>query len=293
MHNSKMPDEFAIFIISHNRAKNIVTLRALDNSNYQGKIYIVIDDTDPAIEDYREEFGDNLVIFNKMEVAKTFDTGDNFSETRSAVYARNALHDIAKEKGLDYFLVLDDDYTSFRTRFDETFTYTTKSKVIDINRVIKSCIEFFKIDKRILTFCFAQGGDYIGGPGSGICFGKGLVGLKRKAMNSFLCATDRPFKFHGTLNEDATTYMYLGSLGHLFFTTNQYALEQMETQTNSGGNTDIYLQQGTYVKSFYSVMFQPSSIDITMMGVRFKRLHHRVNWNCTVPKILSQSFKKV
>ena len=32
------------------------------------------------------------------------------------------------------------------------------------------------------------------------------------------------------------------------------SLLQKETQSNSGGLTDIYLELGTYVKSFYSVI---------------------------------------
>jgi hypothetical protein len=288
----KMSEDFAVFIISHARADNILTIQALDKCNYQGKLFVVVDDQDPQLSQYRETYGANLVVFNKQEVGKTFDRGDNFTFTGSPVYARNVLHQVAKEKGLSYFLVLDDDYTNFKTRCDENFTFTSKELTIDINKAITACLELLQADPRILTVCFAQSGDYMGGASSSNLFGQGKAGLLRKAMNSFLCATDRPFKFTGTLNEDATTYTHQGSLGHLFFTTNQYALYQKTTQTNPGGNTDIYLQQGTYVKSFYSVLWHPSSVTVVPMGVKNKRLHHRIERKYTYPKILSQSVKK-
>ena len=57
--------------------------------------------------------------------------------------------------------------------------------------------------------------------------------------------------------------------------------------------TDIYLNNGTYIKSFYSVLFSPSSVTIALMGEINNRLHHRVNWNATTPKILDEKYKKV
>ena len=44
------------------------------------------------------------------------------------------------------------------------------------------------------------------------------------------------------------------------------ALNQKQTQKNKGGMTDIYMSQGTYVKSFYTVMMMPSSVKVGVMG---------------------------
>jgi hypothetical protein len=55
--------------------------------------------------------------------------------------------------------------------------------------------------------------------------------------------------------------------------------------------TEIYLDQGTYVKSFFSVMFQPSSIKVEYHPV-MRRIHHRIDWEKTVPLILSETLKK-
>lgn len=142
-----------------------------------------------------------------------------------------------------------------------------------------------------LTLAMAQRGDFVGGKENDILKGEKM---KRKAMNSFICSVDRPFKFVGRINEDVNTYTTLGSRGCLLLQVPQVALNQKQTQKNKGGMTDIYMSQGTYVKSFYTVMMMPSSVKVGVMGhsEETKRLHHVINWNNTVPKILDERFKK-
>ncbi len=54
----------------------------------------------------------------------------------------------------------------------------------------------------------------------------------------------------------------------------------------------MYIEYGTYVKSFFSVMVAPSCVKIGIMGSSHKRVHHLIAWeNCT-PKIVSDRFKK-
>ena len=53
--------------------------------------------------------------------------------------------------------------------------------------------------------------------------------------------------------------------------------------------TDVYLDYGTYVKSFFSVMYNPSSVKISHIG-KHKRIHHQINWNNAVPKIISEDY---
>lgn len=111
-------------------------------------------------------------------------------------------------------------------------------------------------------------------------------------MNSFICSTERPFKFRGTFNEDVNTYCFLGSTGHLMFTYTGVSLTQKTTQSNAGGITDLYLRFGTYVKAFMTVMYCPSFVKVSMMGSRHRRIHHRINWRNAVPVILDESYKK-
>ena len=86
-----MRDDFAVFILSHGRADKIKTLHSLEKGNYTGKTFIVIDNEDETAEEYYKLYGERVIMFDKLEIAKRFDTGDNFNERRTIVYARNVL----------------------------------------------------------------------------------------------------------------------------------------------------------------------------------------------------------
>ena len=139
-----------------------------------------------------------------------------------------------------------------------------------------------------LTVAMAQGGDFLGGKDG---FGS-AIRIKRKAMNSFVCSTKRPFEFVGRINEDVNTYTTLGLKGQLIFTVNVIALNQKTTQKNKGGMSEMYLDSGTYLKSFYTVMYAPSCTKISMMQSEHKRIHHKINWNNCASKIINEKYKK-
>lgn len=283
---------FVAFILSHGRADRVVTYDSLKKSGYTGRIVIVLDNEDPSAPEYISRFGsENVVIFDKAAIAETFDEGVP-GDRRTIVYARNACFDIARKLGYRYFIELDDDYTVFEWRFDNRLRYITKDKAVcNLDAVFDIMLDFFKkIPAK--SIAMAQGGDYLGGGASGE--GKQLR-TKRKAMNSFICDTERQFTFLGRINEDVNTYTRNTSTGDLFLQIQQVCLLQKQTQSNAGGMTEVYLDSGTYLKSFFTVMYQPSSVKVRTMGneyVNQKRLHHRVNWMLTAPKILKEKFKK-
>lgn len=43
---------------------------------------------------------------------------------------------------------------------------------------------------------------------------------------------------------------------------------------------------------FYSVVFAPSCVKVSMMGSRFRRIHHAVAWSRAVPRILPERYRK-
>ena len=182
---------------------------------------------------------------------------------------------------------LDDDYTNFRQRFIKENGEFGSWYLKDFDAVVDCMIEFLETSGA-LTVAFAQTGDFIGGSGSKVFKDK----LARKAMNSFFCKTENRFDFIGRINEDVNTYVNLGSKGHLFFTVSDMSLDQTQTQANSGGMTELYLNAGTYVKSFFTVISNPSSVKLYTVGSRHKRIHHSINWEHAVPKIISGSYKK-
>lgn len=285
-----MRDDFCVFILTHGRPDNVITYDTLKRQGYTGKLYIVIDDEDKTASQYRDRFGSKVLQFSKEEIAKTFDEGDNFNDRRCIIYARNACFDLAKQVGCKYFMQLDDDYQTFNFRL---FTgEVLKQRIIaSMDRALVELLKFYKQNESLLTVAMSQGGDWIGGAANPLA----KKGYLRKAMNSFLCSVERPFKFYGRINEDVNFYTNEGRKGKLVLTIAPLQLIQKQTQSNAGGMTDIYLDKGTYFKSFYSVMYSPSCVKIGLMGNKSEsmRIHHKITWNNCVPKILDESLKKV
>lgn len=282
-----MNNDFAVFILTHGRPDKVYTYDTLKKCGYTGRTYIIIDNEDATAQKYYDKFGrDNVVMFDKKEIAKTFDEFDNFEDRRTIIYARNASFKIAKDLNIKYFLQLDDDYTAFDYRL---FIGSAVVKPIkNINIILDLLLDYYKTIPA-KSIAMAQGGDFIGG----IDNGKELFRFsKRKAMNTFICSTDRPFQFVGRINEDVNTYIWYQSCGNLFLTIQNISITQKTTQGNQGGMTDIYLQQGTYIKSFYTIICHPSSVKIRLLNSSNKRLHHSIDWNASVPCIIDSKYKK-
>jgi len=279
--------DFAVLILSHGRANNVITIGTLRQIGYTGKIYIICDNEDNQIEDYKKiKDIEKVIVFDKLEEMKKTDTADNFQDHRLVVYARNKCHEIAKQLGLKYFLELDDDYTGFGIRYEKNGVLK-RAKITKADKLFDDMIKFLDVSGA-LTVAFAQGGDFIGGIGSSVWQKR----LARKAMNCFFCRTDRPFKFSGSTNEDVNAYITYGNKGKLMFTIADICMDQLQTQSNSGGLTDIYLANGTYVKSFYSVIHQPQCAKISIMGNKYMRIHHKILWDKCTPKIINEKYKK-
>lgn len=282
-------NKFAAFIITNNRPNRVLTYKSLRDSGYTGPIVLVIDDLDKTRDDYLKNYGDQVVIFDKAAAGAATDKGDNFPGFNAAVFARNACYDIAERLGYTHFVQLDDDYLTFRFRYDKNFDYKTDKACWDLDGVFAAVNRFIdSTTTRSVALC--QAGDFIGG--SGNQWAQELK-LSRKCMNSWFCRTDRRIKFSMRMNDDVTTYVLGNIKGELFFTTFQVAIGPELTQSSAGGMTEIYLESGTYVKTFYAVMAAPSCVKISVIrGQKNSRIHHHVSWNNAAPKIIKQSWKK-
>ena len=275
-----------MFILTHGRSENVLTYNTLRKCGYNGKIYLIVDNEDSHLEAYQKNFGIEYVkIFDKKAMADKIDEANNFDNRKVIVHARNYCFELANKLNYKYFIQLDDDYYEFIYKFSDT-----KGQVLakDINKVFDLMFDFYK-KTNALSICFAQTGDFIGGVDNG----KGVYRFaKRKCMNSFFCSTDRPFQFLGSINEDVNTYTTLAGKGELFLTIPVFAINQKDSQTQKDGMSDIYKLQGTYVKSFTTVLMQPSNVKVSIMNATHKRIHHSISWKNTTPMIVSQAYKK-
>ena len=284
-----LPD-FCIFILSHGNPDYVLTVKSLQKYGYTGDWYIILDDEDKSYDAYAKRFGaDKIVTFSKSEIAKTFDRMDNDTIMNTAVFARNACFEKARELGYIYFMEFDDDYYEFQFRYEEDgHLRALFPTCLDV--VFESLLEYYISIPTMKTLCMAQNGDFLGGI-DGSHF---KARYMRKAMNSFLCSVARPFTFVGYLNEDVNTYCLNGSRGELFATIMDVSINQTDTQQKEreNGLTNPYVGDGTYRKSFYSILCCPSFVKIGIIGNNHARIHHNVDWKHAVPCIISDRYRK-
>ncbi len=278
--------DYCVFILTHGRPDNVLTLKTLLRCGYTGIVYFVVDNEDSSVGKYVENFGNEFVkIFDKKAMADKMDEANNFDNRKVIVHARNYCFELAKELGYKYFIQLDDDYYEIDYKFPKS-----KGLVIpkNLDIIFSLMLDYFKTIPA-LSIAFAQNGDFIGGLDNG----KDSYRFnKRKCMNSFFCSTEREFQFVGSINEDVNTYTSLASRGNLFLTIPVIAIVQKDSQTQKQGMAGSY-KNGTYIKSFSTVLMQPSSVKVSMMNANHKRIHHSIKWVNTTPMIIDEKYKKI
>ena len=281
--------KYAVFILTNGRPEKVKTYLTLRKAGYTGKIYLVIDSDDKQQQRYLDKYTSEVIIFDKKDYKSSFDIMDNFDNDKVIVYARNALYDIARSLNLEYFFEYEDDYGAFYHRYPEGERLMSIA-IKNMDMIFNHKITFLK-ETNVHTLAFVQGGDLIGGA-------KSLISnnYKRKAMNTFLFKVNQDptddVLFLGRMNDDVNTYLNSGKKGKLFFQISDIQVCQDLTQKSKGGNTEAYKISGTYLKSFYSLMIEPSCCKIYEIGTSSKRIHHLIKWANAVPLILDEKYKK-
>ena len=287
-----MRTDFAVFVLSHGRADKMTTIKSLQKSGYTGQYYIILDNEDDQIQAYEKRFGkEHIIVFDKQEVGKTFDIMDNFEGRQVVTFARNAVYDIANRLGLKYFFEADDDLLNYRHRYvDDSGSLRTKY-ITNMDAIFTEYLDYMD-NSNIDILAFGQTGDLISGKDSKL-YKNGYV---RKAMQGFFVRVSNRMPFVGRFNDDVNSYVNNGKQGYVIITYRDVIMDTAETQVQKGGISDMYKKYGTYVKSFYSVILDPSCVKISTMGDNLVNMHHRIhhliNWNNAVPKIVSGRYKK-
>jgi hypothetical protein len=280
---------YAVFILTHGRPDNVITYKTLRKLGYEGKIYLIIDSDDKTKDVYLDKFKGEVIVFNKKDYYGKFDVMDNLDNDKVIVYARNAIYDIARSLNLDYFFEYEDDYTAFFYRYEDN-NVLRSIPLNPINKLFEYFIEFMETTPTH-SLALAQGGDLIGGVGS-----LKNNNYKRKAMNSFIFRVNKDksddILFLGRMNDDVNMYLNYGKRGYLFFQIAYAHLCQLQTQKQKSGNSEVYKKLGTYTKSFYSVIIEPSCCKVYEMGSSEKRIHHSIKWINAVPCIIEEKYKK-
>lgn len=284
--------DFCVFILTHGRAGLVKTDKCLRKHGYTGDIYYLVDNEDDQIEEYQKLYGDKVVVFDKPEIAKRVDAVDNFGDRRAILYARHAVFDVARDMGMPYFQMLDDDVDDIEWRYANDGKLKSR-EVMNYDKVAE-ILKNLLIDTNAATVAVAQNGDFIGGADNAVKKGT----YSRKCMNSFVCRTDRPIDFKGTMNEDVAAYTSYGMRGKLMLTCNLVTIRMEATQATDGGMSEYYKETGTYVKTAYSLVTSPSCVKVSYMedysrgAGRGGRIHHNVIAKNAYVKIVREDLKK-
>lgn len=277
-----MLNNFAIFILSHGRANDMETVKAILNAGYTGKWFVVIDDLDSQQELYKEKYGDNVIVFDKKLWAEKTDTVTNTGELRSPVFARNAITEIAKEKGLKYYAEFDDDLKTFSFRYNDNGKLAGKP-IKNLDEVIEAMLEFQEASGAT-SLGFASNGGFIGGTE-----GHFKQGILRSIHQAYILRTDKQIEFKGLLNEDGIATEFCNSTGRLAFELCAVTQTCPARSTNEGGLNDLYKENDEYIRAFYSIIAFPNNLKIIQKQgtVTLQR-----KTDTAMPKIISERWKK-
>lgn len=251
----KYADDFAVFILTHGRPDTIHTLDTLKRGNYTGKWYLVIDNEDKQAERYYERYGkERVIMFDKLAISKTFDTADLSQERRAIVYARNAVFQLAKDMGYDYFAMVDDDVTGLSFRYEKDGKLVGKP-VKDFDKVSSVILETMD-NTGTDYFSFGTDKNYIGGAANSQYQRK----IIDKVYNFIFCRTDQEHFYKGIMNEDEIHNILSMSVGKLVKSSTAIQISMKPVGRDSvGGNAETYEENGyySYVRNFYPVIAFP------------------------------------
>lgn len=271
-----------LFIPSYHRPDNLKTVKLFLKLGWDPKkITVFIDDEADDKMEYEAEskrIGFNLHVFNMEEARVRFDYVHRPSVSRrSAGQARNMFQDYAIEKGIDFYVVQDDDSSSFEIK---KFGRNCGQGNGEIVRRVFDAVEVFMRKRKIGVFGLSQSGDYIGGENTAF--------YMRKVMNTTFYLL--PYIYRGERGvQDNDTSQFVGLWNEGYFTgscCDGLVLHQMPSATQKGGLTDNYIENKLLNKSLVTVIQFPSAIRATKQLKNGGRLHHFITYRNLGPKIL-------
>lgn len=277
-------NDYAVFIISHKRPE-VETLKALEKLNYTGDYFIVIDDADPTIEEYKSRYGEHILIFSKEEILQETDTIDNAKILTSATYARNYCIKAAREKGYKYLVNLDDDIKSFGLRYSQNEKLLT-AKIKDIGRVFEIYIEFMESAKFTCT-AFIMSGRLIGGLNNPLvknCF-------YSRPTNCLIMRSSTPL-FKSIVCEDVVYALDNNEKGFLTYGLMPIVITAGKpcTGNSGGGMAEYYSTQKEYTQFFHIKIIKPTAVSLKICSSG--KVKVRFDEKYFLPKILSEELKK-
>lgn len=271
-----------VFIPSYHRADNLKTVRYLEKIDYDMQhVYVFVDDEADDRERYKavaKQYGFHLVVFDMTEARKRFDYVHRASVSRrSAGQARNMFQDYAKKKGIEQYVVMDDDTKDFQFRVKGVWVHNASGETV--KKTFDMVAEMMR-RYRIGLFGISQTGDFYGG--------MYLEMMRRKVMN--VTFYDTRFIYRGERGvQDNDTSQFAGVLNEGLFTgslADGITLQQTISATAKGGLTDLYNECKLYNKAMVTPIQFPSAIRTERQVMNGNRIHHRIDYKYLAPRLM-------
>lgn len=271
-----------IFIPSYHRADNLKTVKYLEKIDYDMQhVYVFVDDEADDRERYKavaKQYGFHLVAFDMTEARKRFDYVHRASMSRrSAGQARNMFQDYAKKKGIEQYVVMDDDTKDFQFRVKGVWVHNASGETV---KKTFDMVAAMMRRYRIGLFGVSQTGDFYGG--------MYLSMMRRKVMN--VTFYDTRFIYRGERGvQDDDTSQFAGVLNEGLFTgslADGITLQQTISATAKGGLTELYNECKLYNKAMVTPIQYPSAIRAERQVMNGNRIHHRIDYKYLAPRIM-------
>lgn len=278
--------KFAIFICTHGRPDKQITLKALRDSGYTGKIYLVLDDEDETIPYYHDNLGmcDDFVGFKKQEIIDDTITTAFPPNRKTILYAKNACERYAKLKELDCFAICDDDIPGFRYRYVENGSCKSLKLTQNMDKVIQSYAEYI-LDSDITATSFGMAQFYFAGDK---CFSPETM-LKWRIPYTFVFRnTKHEVDWVSDYGEDITTAIECANQGKFMMASPFVQMNLSPMGVGEGGMVELH--KDTFRLAEYGHVWHPTSEQIK---------YYKDHWMSTIkrenafPMLISSSCKKI
>lgn len=278
---------FDIFIPSYHRPNNCKTAKYyVKRIGWQAnKVHVFIDSEADDRAEYEQmcaSLGCQLHVFDMDEARRRYDYVHRASVSRrSAGQARNMMHDYARENGITFYLVQDDDTSMYGVRANGIKSRTAKPEDV-INGFV--AVRWFMQKHHIGMFGLSQTGDLIGGIGDNKIF-------RKKVMNTTFIDTRYIYRGEKGVQDDDTS-QFVGAMNEGFFTGSfRYGLvlQQMTSAKQAGGLTDLYNECKLLNKALVALIQFPSCIYANRQKNNGGRLHNMIRYKYLFPCILKNA----
>lgn len=289
-----MRNDFAVFITSYKKANDIVTIDSLLNAGYTGDWYVIVEDNDPELEEYKNSIPkEKLLLYNKKEQSKYYDSYDNFHILNTNLNSLSVVSYFAKKLGYKYFYIAEDDYEGFYYKKRIIKNKVVFKKLKNIDDIFEISIDFLNSNDKINCLSFTPIKTTT--IGNADFFSDSFFNYLN--YNGWLCDIDKPIKFKGTICNDTLTFMNNYKQGHMSFTLNyiknihKWYYDKKEKELDNSGNDEINDKYFTDVLIYYlyNIMGEPAAYKIfTKNG----KIREKFIIKHLIPKIIDERWKK-